>query len=84
MADAANHLVRTTRVVPPTLQLATLDSHMVLFWPTSAEGFMLEQSSALDAAAVWSPLTNGIVALDDNFVRTNNLTGPAFYRLHLP
>lgn len=84
VADAANHLVRTTRIVPPTLQFATVDSHMVLFWPTSAEGFMLEESSALDAAAVWSPLTNGIVALDDNFVRTNNLTGPAFYRLHLP
>jgi sugar lactone lactonase YvrE len=84
VADAANNLIRTTRVVPPTLQFTTLGNQFFLSWPVSAEGFVLEKSAALGAAAAWSPITKGILTLTDNFVYTNTLIGPAFYRLHLP
>ncbi len=84
VADAANNLIRTTRVVPPTLQFSSLGNQSILSWPTSAEGFVLEQSTALGAAAGWSPATDGIVTFADNFVHTNTAAGPAYYRLHLP
>ncbi|MSU57409.1 MAG: hypothetical protein EXS35_04390 [Pedosphaera sp.] len=85
VADSANNIIRTTRVVPPTLQLASAGNQLVLSWLTSAGGFVLETSPTLATGAVWSPVTNGIVTLGDNFVRTNNASGAAaFYRLHKP
>jgi sugar lactone lactonase YvrE len=84
VADAANNLVRTTRVVPPTLQFTSLGNQIVLSWPVSADGFVLEASAALGAAAAWAPVTSSIVTLGDSFVCTNSLAGPAYYRLHLP
>lgn len=85
IADAGNHSLRTTRVVPPTLQFTVAGAYrLVLSWPASAEGFVLEQSSALGPAAAWSALTNDIVWVADNFVRTNSLAGGAYYRLHRP
>ncbi len=84
VADAANHLIRTTRVVPPTLQFAALEGQMVLCWPTSAEGFVLEQSPTVDALAAWSPATNGIAILGDSFICTNSPGAAAFYRLRFP
>ena len=84
VADTGNNKVRTTRVVPPTLQSTRLASQLVLSWPVSAEGFVLQQSSAIGPAAAWSLATNGIVPLGDNYVRTNALTGSAYYRLNLP
>jgi sugar lactone lactonase YvrE len=84
VADAANNLIRTTRVVPPTLQFTTLGSQVVLSWPVSAEGFGLQASAAVDGSAGWVPVTSGIYALGDNYVRTNSLAGPAYYRLHFP
>ena len=84
VADTANNLIRTTRVVPPTLQFTTLGNQFVLSWPVSAEGFVLETSAALGGAAAWWPVTNGVVTLADNFVCTNSLSGAAYYRLHLP
>ena len=84
VADAANNLIRTTRVVPPTLQFTALGGQFVLSWPVSADGFVLEISAAVGAAAAWSPVTSGIVTLGDNFICTNTLIGPAYYRLHLP
>lgn len=84
VADSANNTIRTTRVVPPTLQYLALGSQVVLSWPVSAEGFVLEQSAVLGAGAAWSPVMSGITVLADNLVLTNLLTGPAYYRLHLP
>jgi sugar lactone lactonase YvrE len=84
VADMANNLVRTTRIVPPTLQFTISHNQLILSWPVSADGFVLEQSLGLGASADWSAATNGIVALGDNFVRTNAMNGIALYRLHLP
>ena len=84
VADGANNLVRTTRVVPPTLQSTASGDQIVLSWPVSSDGFTLEASSSLGPAAEWQPVTSGVVTLGDNFVYTNNPVGLSFYRLHLP
>ncbi len=84
VADMANNMARTTRVVPPTLQFITVGNQLVLSWPVSAEGFVLEQSATMGSSAAWLPATNGVAALGDNFVRTNSLMGTAYYRLRFP
>jgi sugar lactone lactonase YvrE len=84
LADLANNMVRTTRVVPPTLQSVVSANQLILSWPTSSEGFILQQATNLGPSSIWSPINTGIFASGDNFVRTNSLAGIAYYRLHLP
>ena len=84
VADAGNHLIRTTRVVPPTLQFSTAGGQFITTWPTSAEGFVLEAAPVLGPGAVWTPLPGGVVVAGDNFLQTNGVSGNAFYRLHQP
>lgn len=85
VADSGNNNLRTTFLVSPTLQFAAQGNQLLLSWPVSSSGFDLETSPELGPAAVWSPLTNGVVSLGDNFVRTNSLSPPAaFFRLHRP
>src|SRR5262249_20000031 len=84
VADMANNLMRTTRIVPPTVQFTISHNQLILSRPVSADGFVLEQSTALGISADWSAATNGIMALGDNFVRTNAMNGIALYRLHFP
>lgn len=84
VADLGNNKVRTTRVVPPTLQASGLPGQLVLSWPSSAEGFGLYQSPALGPAASWSAITTGIVTNGDNILRTNAMSGAAYYRLRFP
>jgi sugar lactone lactonase YvrE len=85
VADSGNHAVRTTRVVAPLLQFSVAANQLVLAWPVSAAGFVLETAGTLSAGAPWTPLTNGITTAGTNFVRSNSLTGvAAFYRLQRP
>jgi sugar lactone lactonase YvrE len=84
VADTANNIIRTTRIISPLLQFALIGNQIVLSWPTSADGFVLEQSPTLGPSANWSPITNNIFALADIFVSTNNLAESAYFRLHLP
>jgi sugar lactone lactonase YvrE len=84
VADAGNNLIRTTRVVPPTLQFSAAGGQFITTWPTSAEGFVLEAAPVLGAGAVWTPLPDGVVVAGDNFLRTNGVSGNVFYRLHQP
>lgn len=85
IADSGNNLLRTTRVVAPTLQLLTATTPSILLWPASAEGFDLETSPTLDAGSAWTPVTNGIALAGDNFVFTNTTPGAAaFFQLHKP
>ena len=85
VADSGTHLLRTTRVVPPTLQFTFSAGQLVLSWPVSANGFGLETASAVSPGAAWTPLTNGVGVVGDNFVLTNALNAaPRFYRLHNP
>ena len=81
LADTANHLIRTTRAVPPTLQFTRQGNQIVLFWPVSAEGFALEQTAALGPFAAWSLVTDNIVSNEDNFIRTSTMVTNTYYRL---
>lgn len=83
IADTGNNMIRTTRIISPLLQFALIENQFVLSWPTWAEGFVLEQSSTLGPAASWSPITDNIFTIADNFVRTNNLSESAYFRLQL-
>ncbi len=85
VADSGNNAIRTTRVVGPVLQFSVTANQLVLAWPASLAGFVLETSGTLSADALWTPLTNWIAMEGDNLVLTNNMAGPAaFYRLHKP
>lgn len=83
VADSGNNLIRTTRVVPPTVQIWMAGNQLVTAWPSSSEGFVLETSPSLVGGA-WTSLSNGVVISGDNFFRTNNSSSPAFYRLRKP
>jgi sugar lactone lactonase YvrE len=80
IADTGNHIIRTTRIVQPTLQSVFFGGQLVLSWPTSAEGFSLQQSPTLGSSAVWSTIGTGTV-LEDNYVRTNSAVGSSWFRL---
>ena len=85
VADSGNNLIRTTRVVPPTLRVSASANQLVLSWPTSASGFLLETATALSPGAPWMPLTNGLVIMGDSFTLASPLdAAAAFYRLHKP
>jgi sugar lactone lactonase YvrE len=85
IADAGNHEVRTTRVVPPTLKYAASANGLNISWPVSASGFVLESSTHLSPGALWTSKTNGVVTVGDEFVVSLNADeGAAFYRLRSP
>jgi sugar lactone lactonase YvrE len=83
IADTANNTIRTTRIISPLLQFAMIGNQLVLSWPTWADGFVLEQSVSLGSSANWSPVTNNIFTIADNFISTNSLAESAYFRLHL-
>ena len=57
---------------------------VVLSWPASAAGFVLE-TSATASDAFWTPITTGIVTVGASCFLTNAITSDAaFYRLHHP
>jgi hypothetical protein len=82
LADTGNNTIRSTRIISPLLQFALLGNQFVLSWPVWADGFVLEQSQT-QGPANWSPITNNIFIIADNFVRTNSLAESAYFRLHL-
>ena len=84
LADSGNHTIRTSRLVPPTVQWSTTSNLLITRWANSAEGFVLESSAELGAGANWQPLSNHVFTDGDNIVRTNNPNGQAFYRLRKP
>jgi sugar lactone lactonase YvrE len=82
VADTGNNTIRSTRIISPLLQFALLGNQFILSWPTWADGFILEQSTTMGPAN-WSPVSDNIFTIADNFVRTNNLAESAYFRLHL-
>jgi len=83
LADTGNNTIRSTRVISPLLQFALLGNQFILSWPATTDGFVLEQSAFVGPSANWSPVSNNIYTVADNFVRTNNLADSAYFRLHL-
>ncbi|MEO5802152.1 MAG: NHL repeat-containing protein [Verrucomicrobiota bacterium] len=85
VSDLGNNMIRTERIVPPTLQFSFSANQIVFSWPVSAVGFVLENASSLAPGALWISQTNGVVVSGDYFVSTNNLENiAAFYRLRRP
>ncbi len=66
----------------PALSISTGTSQtLVIAWPTSAVGFVLEQTAALGTAN-WTPVTTPpVVVGDENRVTISSSNGTAFYRL---
>jgi sugar lactone lactonase YvrE len=82
VADLGNHSIRTDRLVPPTLRVLLSAGQLVLSWPASAGGYVLETAPRLVTGTAWTSLTNGVVATADGFVLTNTVSVKAgFYRL---
>jgi hypothetical protein len=83
--DTYNNTIRVGRLTLPTLQIALLGNQAVLSWAAADAGFQLETSGTVSAGAMWTPLTNGVVAVGNDYVLTNAATAAtAFYRLQKP
>jgi len=66
----------------PLLRLRVLGTQTVLSWPVSAEGFVVEMSSALSGEPSWTPITHEPSRVGCSFVVTNDVEAPAaFFRL---
>lgn len=85
VADTLNNTVRLGRIAsaaPPLLQIARSGNQVVLSWPTSAAGFVLETASSVAAGASWTPATGSMVAAGFDYTVTNAITtNAAFFRL---
>ncbi|MGC3958050.1 MAG: chitobiase/beta-hexosaminidase C-terminal domain-containing protein [Verrucomicrobiota bacterium] len=66
---------------PPTLSYARHGSNFVVWWPTSAIGYMLEYKTNLSAPN-WTPNPSSPVTFGDQNVVSNTITiGNMFFRL---
>lgn len=82
VADSGNNMIRTGVIAPPRLRYAVSTNGLILSWPASATGFLLESTGSLLPEAVWTSQTNGVMILGEEFIFTKTLTnGAAFYRL---
>jgi hypothetical protein len=63
---------------------AAVDGTSTLWWPASANAFLLEGTSSLNPTVPWSAITNGVVNNGGMFVYsfTNSPGAARFYRLH--
>jgi uncharacterized repeat protein (TIGR03803 family) len=70
---------------PVVLQVAASNGFVILTWPASTTNFVLETSDTLSASSVWTPLTNNISTVSNNFTLTRSANSTAaFFRLHQP
>jgi glucose/arabinose dehydrogenase len=87
VADSGNNCIREISAVtaPPSLQITVSTNQVILSWPIWSGDFTLETASTISANTMWTPLTNGVAALVNDFVLTNNIgTTSSFYRLYKP
>ena len=69
----------------PVLGIGVAGSQVVLTWPLSATGYVLETTPALQPNATWLPLTNGLTTTADSWCFTNQAqSATAFFRLRKP
>jgi sugar lactone lactonase YvrE len=88
VADTGNNTIRKgipASSAAPRLDVVVTGDQVVLSWPLSAPGFVLETKNALSASAEWIPRTNGVsISGESYFVIDPRNMLPAFYRLHKP
>jgi hypothetical protein len=86
IVDHSNHRIREgvpASSAAPALRIARSGANVLVSWPLSASGFVLESSSTLSVGATWTGVTNGTAISGNYFWRTNTANGfQAFYRLH--
>jgi hypothetical protein len=64
------------------LEIRATNRHLVLSWPVSAEGFVLEKTDSLSRPVQWSPVTNAPTVLGSKMALTNEVeAGHWFFRL---
>lgn len=69
----------------PPLRASLSAGKIVLSWPTSATGVVLQTSTTLATESTWQPISNGIATVGSNFVFTNNTSSSSgFFRLFRP
>ena len=67
----------------PALFVARSGNNVVLWWPASANGFLLETKGAVGAANGWSAVSPMPVVVNGfNYVTNSLAPGNKFYRLH--
>lgn len=66
----------------PELAIALGDGQVEVTWTTNSAGFTLQCTTNLVSPVVWSIVSPGPVAVNDQNVVTNPISGPMkFYRL---
>jgi hypothetical protein len=69
---------------PPGLQILLSTNTVLLFWPTSFAGFVLEENAGL-MRSNWIGLTNEVTVIgNDDTVKLSPSSTPRFYRLRQP
>ena len=65
----------------PQLGILPSGNNVVLYWPTSASGYVLQSTTNLSGGS-WSSITNGIGSVGSDYAFTNPASGrAAFFRL---
>jgi len=68
--------------LPPSLQIQMAGTNVVLTWPLSATGYVLESANQLTPPIAWTTVTNEPVVVNFQFTVTNQISGGSlFYRL---
>ena len=69
-------------ILPPSLQIQLSGTNVVLTWPLSGTGYILESANQLTSPGLWSTVTNVPVIVNFQFTVTNQISsGSVFYRL---
>ncbi len=68
----------------PSLNIAPTANNVLVWWPATASGFVLESSTRLGTNQTWNPCSGAIVIVDQNVFVANAGTGSRFFRLHRP
>lgn len=81
VADAYNHTIRRG-VLAIALQVALAGNQVVLSWPATPGGFLLEKSTAVSPPDSWETVREGTALIGGRYVVTNSpQPGSAFFRL---
>jgi hypothetical protein len=90
IADRGNNAIRmlvggSPATAQPAIQIARSGLRIVLSWPSSASGYILEKSAKLGPGASWTSQTTGISQSGGLYSVTNNASGTDFFfRLRKP
>jgi len=68
--------------LPPSLQIQMVGANVVLTWPLSANGYVLQSVNQLTPLVSWATVTNVPVIVNFQYTVTNQISGtPRFYRV---